>query len=387
MQETYGHKEAITDLARAQVRAAADAVMGPLLGDGAATRWCDKSLINWEYGQHLAMIWPAAQFLCLHRHVMDFIHSAVESSPWGFPGYGFAPYIATHPSNFVVGLAQYWLERTAAMLRFQREFDARVCCLRYEDLVSDADTVAKGVWQFLNIRQEVGIVEELFVANRTLNARSLAGAGDHKVWFTDRILDRSVGSGASVPLSLLPGGLISELNEALVSLEYQPISDRWGSWRAEEGRPLLVSDDIPDLAADAIETRAELAETGRGRVAIALHVVQGMREVARREIVAVEGGAYEGVLAESGAGDCEFEMVVSMDRLVRIIAGTSDMASGVRSNEVRLYQRDGLPADIPARLSRLINLSVQTYIRDRPQELLMLPAAYLQQASTSNGYE
>ena len=202
--------------------------------DERPVRWCDKSLTSWEHTEALLKVWPEAKFICLYRHVMDFIASAVDTAPWGFMGYGFPPYIARTPESFPFALAGYWVERARRMLAFTKEHPDITCEVRYEDLVSDPETVADGIWNFLELESVDELESKMFSPGRK------HGASDYKLWNTRAVHDQSLGKGASVPVEAIPEVVCGEINEILLQLEYQPLTRAWGSYSANAD-PQIVS--------------------------------------------------------------------------------------------------------------------------------------------------
>ena len=174
-----------------------DGIMRPTNESEADIRWCDKSLVNWESPELLLKVWPEAKFICLHRHLMDFIYSATEASPWGFQVYGFAPYIARHSDNFPLALCEYWMDRTRAMLEFENKHPDICSSVRYEDLVTDPSAVSEALWEFLGLVPNPLSLSNVFGAHHR-------GPSDHKVWFTREIHQDSVGRGTAVPIESIP---------------------------------------------------------------------------------------------------------------------------------------------------------------------------------------
>ena len=100
----------------AQARKAARELMNWHLQQSGKRIFCDKSLPNVDRGQVLGELFGRARFICLYRHPMDFVASAIEASQYGFSGFGLYPYLVGSVDNFVFGLARAWCEKTAAML-------------------------------------------------------------------------------------------------------------------------------------------------------------------------------------------------------------------------------------------------------------------------------
>ena len=136
----------------ARARSVVDDLMAAHLSCHGKSRWCDKSLSNVAALDRLAEAWPEARFVLLHRHAMDVIASALEASEWGLDSFGLASYAQMSPTNGVIAVAGYWIERTAAMLDFEARHPGRCLRLRYEDLVTRTDESMEGVWRPLRHR-------------------------------------------------------------------------------------------------------------------------------------------------------------------------------------------------------------------------------------------
>src|SRR5215469_3622193 len=200
----------LADTARASIRGVVDDVYGRYLARYGKRRWCDKSLDNIGIAELLADVYPDAQFICLYRHCLDVIASAVEACPWGLSGYGFDQYTACNPGNAVAAVASCWLDRTTPVIEFQQRHPDRCHGIRYEDLVTQPEQVAGSLFGFLSVRQAPGITTACFTADH--DAR---GPGDHKIWFTGRISPDSIGRGATVPTGMIPPELLARINQAL----------------------------------------------------------------------------------------------------------------------------------------------------------------------------
>jgi hypothetical protein len=208
----------------AGIRLTMGLVIGPYLVRRGKRRYCDKNLGTEQHVDRLLQIFPGAQFICLYRHPMDMIASGIEACPWGMHNYGFEPYVAGSPGNTVLALARYWSEHTAAILAAEEKLGERCHRIRYEDLVSDPDRVADGIFGFLGVPPADGISQRCFSLDRERFA-----PGDYKIWTTSEITADSVGRGWSVPADLIPAPVTGTLNELAAKLGYVPIDAAWGT--------------------------------------------------------------------------------------------------------------------------------------------------------------
>ncbi|HEY6315155.1 MAG TPA: sulfotransferase [Streptosporangiaceae bacterium] len=218
-----GHLDAeIAPEAAAWIRAAITGAYGPYLVQHGKRRWCDKSLDNARAAGLLARVFPAAQFVCLYRHCMDVVASAIEATPWGLNGYGFDPYIRATPGNSVAAAAHCWLDQTKSIIEFQEKYPDRCHGIRYEDLVSRPEEITESLFAFLGVKQIPGITTACFATEHDMR-----GPADHKIWFTKRVSPESVGRGARVPKQLVLPDMLAAINEALAQLDYRQVDDHW----------------------------------------------------------------------------------------------------------------------------------------------------------------
>lgn len=332
------------------LRALVEAALNP---ESLPIVWCDKSLATWRNADSLREVWPSAKFICLYRHVMDFIASGIEACPWGFQAYGFAPYVARHPDNFVLALAELWFECTRATVDFEKRNPDVTCGMRYEDLVSDCEVVMRGLWKFLNVADVASSIE--------LSPQRLApGPSDHKIWFKGAVDTGSVGNGSRVPPGAIPPRFRAELNILLAELGYQPVTDSWGSWFAPElEKPDYLADTSAAESCD--EPASDLAPlddfVGQApRVSDALidqivdmGLFDGCRGYEPIDLLIVEGPT---VLHRQTVGDNQDapespdrrlpRLVVTKSAIVGLLWQSLDVPSAIRQGEIRYYSEKGV---------------------------------------------
>lgn len=210
------------DAPMVMARRAMDEVIEHDLREHHRTVWIDKSLSNAMNLDLLAKAWARAHFVFLHRHVMDFIASAIEAQPFGLIDYGFPQYAAKYPGDSIAALAHYWVDRTRRMLDFESLSAHRTVRIRYEDLVKVPGETMTPVWNLLGLEAPDVNVELSPPADRH-------GSGDYLIWYTNRVSDASVGTGARIPASKLKGALRRDVNDALGELGYDQVDDGWGA--------------------------------------------------------------------------------------------------------------------------------------------------------------
>jgi len=249
----------IPDAAIAGIRDTMDRMVGSYLVRRGKKRYCDKSLGTARFAELLLRVYPEARFLCLYRHPMDVIASGVEACPWGLNGYGFDPYIATTPGNAVMALARFWADNTAETVAAEDRFPDRCMRVRYEDLVTDPEGVAAGIFQFLEVRPAPGISAACFSADR-----ERFGPADYKIWYTSEISADSIGRGWSVPAGMIAPQVLGAINELTGKLGYLPVDDEWGTTAPPADlRAPIAAEPEPGTAAPAAEPEpAPGAEAG-----------------------------------------------------------------------------------------------------------------------------
>jgi hypothetical protein len=214
----------IPEAAIAGVRHMMDMMVGSYLERRGKKRYCDKSLGTARFVELLTRVYPDAKFICLYRHPMDVIASGLEACPWGLNGYGFDPYIASTPGNSVLAMARFWADNVSSILRAEELFPEHCHRVRYEDMVSDPEAVAAGVFEFLGVPPAPGVSANCFAPTR-----ERFGPADYKIWHTSKITDDSVGRGWTIPAGLMGAEMNAMVNELAGKLGYLPVDDTWGT--------------------------------------------------------------------------------------------------------------------------------------------------------------
>lgn len=314
------------------VRNAIDSAYQGYLDQHGKKRWCDKSLDNVSAAPMLAELFPGARFICLYRHSMDMIASAIEACPWGLRKFGFEPFVAQHPGNNVAALGQYWLTGTSAILDFETGHQASCFRVRYEDLVTRPEETATALFGFLGEEPAPGVTSRCF---RRQHDR---GPGDQKIWFTSGVTSSSVGRGASVPVAELPGLLRIAINAVLGKLGYQTLHDGWGTAlgaEVTEGGPRPGGQERADVrtAMDAISARIRLRRPGElAEIARRWPLLAG---TSARLIVRAGPGWGEELKVTFGVPDGSTPESVGSDRLP-VIAGLTGTWMSVLAGDANM---------------------------------------------------
>jgi hypothetical protein len=211
-------------------------------------RWCDKSLGTVRALQPFAELYPQTKYVCLYRHCMDVIDSALEASPFGLLGYGYENFISRFDGNSVAAVAAAWCEDTTLALDFEEANPEHCHRVYYEDLVESPEPVAAGLLSFLGAEPAAGITRACFAGQG-----DITGPGDHKVTVTSRVVTDSVGRGVRVPADLMPRGLLTMMNQLLDRLGYAAVDD---GWRHSVPPPALFPGRAPAAVPPAAEPAA-----------------------------------------------------------------------------------------------------------------------------------
>jgi hypothetical protein len=251
-----------------------DRMLGSYLGRRGKKVYCDKSLGTARLAELIVRVYPGVRFLCLYRHPMDMIASGLEACPWGMGGYGFDPYIAATPGNAVQALARYWADHTAGVLAAEERFPERCLRVRYEDLVTDPEATAAGIFDFLKVDRVPEVKSACFSADR-----ERFGPADYKIWYTSTITPDSVGRGWSLPVGLIGHPVIASVNELAGKLGYLQVDAYWGT--GEPPGDLCVAAEPQDGCTDAGAILGQPAETGTaGKQARPAHSLSLGRQLA-----------------------------------------------------------------------------------------------------------
>jgi len=220
-----GVRPGLTGLAAASIRSWVSVTFGTYLTRAGKARWCDKSLGSAESANRFLDLFPETKFICLYRHCMDIIDSALEACPFGLRGYGMDPFAAAHPGNSVAAVADYWVTHTRMIAEFEQAHPGACLRLRYEDLVADPEGQADRIFAFLGELPVPGISESCLAPGR-----EEFGPGDHKIWGTSSITADSVGRGSRIPAHFIPPPVLVMVNGLLAQLDY-PLVDPGGPGR------------------------------------------------------------------------------------------------------------------------------------------------------------
>ena len=226
--------------------------------------WCEKTPQNLLHLQLLDILFPQAKYLCLHRHCLDVVASAL---PLAGRISGIQKYIVKSSGHFLTGAIRWWCELTRSSLELERRHPERCFRLRYEDLVADPRGVLAPLFEFLGVSWEEGLLESVFSSQHD------RGYEDPNIRFTGKIHAESVGYGSRLSLEGVADEAMAEMRELLSELGYPeslaPPAKQGGEeaadfapWFFESFLPERLAA-MPDLAA-AIDRSFRFAVDGLG---------------------------------------------------------------------------------------------------------------------------
>lgn len=360
-----GSAAALPELVIAQVRLAVDSMMDHYLAERGKRRFCDKSLGAARYADLLVRLYPQARFVCLTRHAMDFIMSALEANPWGPVGYGLDEYVAAGSGNMVSNLARYWTDHTTAITSVALRYPGNSCLLRYEDLVDAPELLAGRIFGFLGVGQQPGIARECL-----RGSRERLGQGDHKIWWTSEITSHSVGRGEAVPPALLAGPVRDEMNALLGRLGYTQVDPTWGTAEGPDDprlpgtRPSAERRRAAGTPSSSLEERLRLGlstvddsfasrwRSCSGDTFACVSRPRGSLGEASRWLIDLP----RRTMTKTAEGNCQWYIVGEPGAWDAVLAGQTDLGSSMRHGQLRYCE--GRPAASPVTSARSAEVPV-----------------------------
>lgn len=219
-------RDALSPAARKHLRDTFDAVMAAYLERREKVRYCDKSLGTVEAAEQFLDLYPETKFICLYRHAMDVVSSALEASPWGLFGYGFESYARLSPGNSLGALIAYWNDITIRTMDFEDKHPDRCTRVYYEELAADPEKVVGEIFRFLDIAEVPDITRNFLVDQGPPENH---GHGDHKIRATRKVSTETVGSGLRLPVTMIPRPQLVVMNDVLGRLGYTQVTKEWQS--------------------------------------------------------------------------------------------------------------------------------------------------------------
>jgi hypothetical protein len=94
--------------------------------------------------------------------------------------------------------------------------------IRYEDLVTDPESVLGRLFEFLGVAEDLSVIERSFEA-----FTNASGPGDYKIGSTRELSAGSVGRGKRVPVARIAPPVLERINGLLAKLGYREIGENW----------------------------------------------------------------------------------------------------------------------------------------------------------------
>jgi protein-tyrosine sulfotransferase len=315
-------------------------LMADLARAAGASVFVDKSLVTVDQLPIVASCYPKASYVFLYRYPLDMIASGIEASRWGFSAFGFSPYIAATPGNFVGGLANYWIDKVSRMLEFERTCTAAHARIYYELLCDDPFATVSGLLEFLGVASDSGIIERAFDSDHAV------GPGDYKIDFTKSVTTGSVGRGSTLPWLLQPEQ-VTRIDELLAELDYPALeAARRGNLAALLGLKRAAdasAASTADLTRQMVERlSAGLAAKRRPRAILPAFELIVRGDTGEEQVVLVD--QQDGVrmadapgAADGGDGDTARPQVVCHgDALLKVASGERNLAHVLHDGRVRI---------------------------------------------------
>lgn len=201
--------------------------------------WCDKSVSTIDHLPVITQTFPEARYLFLYRNCMDFVHSALEVSKYGFEGHWFEDFVLKNPENLVDSLARFWCMQTDKRLAIEQENSLNIHAIRYEDIVRNPTETVSRLFDFLELPFDESLLDAVFEKSR-------GGGGDIKIQSTNRI-ENQTGKGREVPVKLLEADTLKQVNALSEQLGYEKLSSDWN----------FETETLPESSAPAESDAAE----------------------------------------------------------------------------------------------------------------------------------
>lgn len=265
----------------AEVRRIVSGVMDSYAQAKGKRIWCDKSPRNLNHLEIMDKVFPDARFVCLYRHALDVTRSFMERANEGWMidlkyyarNHGFRNHYSVYLDS--------WLEKTVAMLEFERSHPGRCFALKYEQLAHDPAATLAPLFSFLGLEWDERLLDAVF------NTRHDPGPGDPNVAYSRSIHADSVGLGSSIPRRYLADDMVERINPVLAELGYETVGPDWGT-----GAPRRAA--APAAAGDGGAAASSADEVFQN------YIPRRLEE--HREAFEGAGAAYKFILPDEGGG-------------------------------------------------------------------------------------
>jgi hypothetical protein len=337
---------------RKRARKAVDEIMVTAANAAGASVYCDKSLTTVDHLGVVSQCYPNAALVFLYRYPLDMIASGLEASRWGFSAFGFAPFVAANPGNFVAALGNYWIDRVSKMVEFERTCELAHARLYYELLCDDPTGTLEQLFEFLGVQADHTVIDRVFRSDHGV------GPGDYKIDYTGSIATGSIGRGSTLPENLA-AHQVTRIDELLAELDYPALdAGRRGELGALLGlkRTAAPYEDVAEIAAAIVRRLADaradaLGEAHRGALPISIVIRAGG---GRHSVVLVDELGGASIVEDEGGGAGGHRVRCSGDVLLRVADGEITFARAVHENLIRIEIAGGANDERPQRPDRIL---------------------------------
>ena len=300
-------------LVLAETRRIVDDFMGRYVNAKGKQIWCEKTTDNLRYLRFLRDVFPDARYICLYRNCMDVVHSSIECSRFGFMP-ELAPYVQKRPDNTVAAMVDSWIEKTTTLLEFELAHSSQCYRIKYETLVAEPSQTLSAMFTSLDLEWNEQLLNAVFSTQHD------QGSGDTKIRFTKKVNTDSIGRGAGISRSSIPGDLLEKMNLLLARLEYPIVGEDWDN---------APSPYVPaKIANDKVETIASVEEMFGTYVPKLLSNGNTAEVQGRCKFEVGDGGGtwmltFEGsrALAEAGDGEADCTVRIAAGDLLDLVNG------------------------------------------------------------------
>jgi hypothetical protein len=281
------------------------------------------------------------------------IASGLEASRWGFSAFGFAPFVAASPGNFVAALGNYWIDRVSRMVAFESSCELAHARLYYELLCDDPATTLRQLFEFLEVAPDEGVLD------RTFDREHGVGPGDYKIDYSGSIAVDSIGRGSVLP-EHLSEPQVTRINELLAQLDYPELdAARRGDLRALLGmkRGAPATGDVREIASAVAqrlgaEPKRGLSQTHREGLPIEI-LIRGERG-SGNAFVLLDNTGQASVIEKEPEEHPTPRVRCIGDVLLKVAAGEMTFARAVHENLIRVEVENGTLENRPARPHRML---------------------------------
>jgi hypothetical protein len=295
-------------------------------------RWCDHSIDAAPTADAFARAYPDAQFICVYRHGLDVIASALEAFPWGLNDPSLTRFVREAPTNPLAALASYWVSSSRAILGFEAAHPTQCHRVLYEELVTEPERVIADLIAWLGEDPAPGLM-----ARALRGDQDPRGPGDHKVWATRSIHTSSIGRGRRIPHNRIPRPIRRAVSDLCRELGY-------------DEHPMPAATDAARRAMAALdEDFAEAVRANLGRIAaVPAHWAAALGNKPLKLTVTDGDPAHDvhwligidpphitrrPVAPEAGVA---WTVTADADALLDVVEGRSNLATAIREGRIRI---------------------------------------------------